>query len=63
MFAFIKDFFKGRPKEIKQENVSETTARVEMAKNNRRRTIMYDPALIDTLKADHSELVMIYGRM
>ena len=59
MFAFISDFFKGRPKEEAQpklQSVSQSQSRAE-------RTIKYDPTLIDTLKKDHSKLVTLYGSM
>ncbi|WP_144394960.1 hemerythrin domain-containing protein [Pleionea sediminis] len=59
MFAFIADFFKGRPKEETKPNikgVSGTSAKTE-------RTIHYDAHLIETLKNDHSKLVDLYGKL
>ncbi len=60
MFAFISDFFKGRPKEEEQPKLSQVKRNSEAQKE---RTINYDPALIDTLKKDHSKLVSLYGQM
>ncbi len=62
MFAFITDFLRGRPKEESQNN-ARAASEAKARSNTNNRTIKYDPALIDTLKKDHSKLVNIYGSM
>ncbi len=64
MFAFITDFFKGRPEDLFEKNAKANTRLKPIAKESTNtRTIKFDPHLIDVLKDDHSRLVTLYGRM
>ena len=61
MFAFIADFFRGRPEERESSYKPATTVTTKAKPNSR--TISYDPHLIRSLKEDHSKLVNLYERM
>ena len=62
MFAFIADFFRGRPEEDNNTYKKTKTVAYNKARKNNR-TISFDPHLIDNLKEDHSKLVDLYGRI